>query len=323
MLRCWLVVFYQLFEQGQAIFLCQCSELFDCFVCFHSFIIIKLLNNNATPFALTPCPVANFGFTTLLFVMSDITAEPWMVVPCYNEAGRLDELELAQLARHCRILLVDDGSTDNTAALLQDLAAASNGIMQVLELQSNLGKGEAVRMGMRYCIDQGATEVGFTDADFATPASDLIWLHDTLLGNDDLMVVLGARWARLGAVVRRNQARHYVGRVFATFASMMLRMAVYDTQCGAKWFRVSPTLEAALNDAFISRWAFDVELIGRLAYGVQQQPGYDAGAFTEVALETWVDKPGSKIRTQDKIKVPFELLQIALYLNKLRRASKN
>jgi len=246
-------------------------------------------------------------------------SKPWLVIPCYNEAGRLDEEQLVSLTQQMRVLLVDDGSTDSTYSLLTQLQDKSNGLIEVLQLQSNLGKGEAVRLGMLSALSKGATEVGYADADFATPANDLVWLHAALLSDEQLMCVLGSRWARLGAVVERSNARHYLGRVFATLASMMLKLGVYDTQCGAKWFRGSSLLVASLQSGFISRWAFDVELIGRLYNGVGGEYGYEAGAFKELALTTWVDKPGSKIRFFDKLKVLIELVQIAGYLRKLRR----
>ena len=65
-----------------------------------------------------------------------------------------------------------------------------------------------------------------------------------------------------------RRARHYVGRLFATASSLILDMTVYDTQCGAKVLRAGPALRAALATPFHSRWAFDVELLGRLHNGV-------------------------------------------------------
>lgn len=61
----------------------------------------------------------------------------------------------------------------------------------------------------------------------------------------------------------RRTIRHYLGRVFASVAVVALRFPIYDTQWGAKVFRVTPELAAVFNDAFLSRWVFDVELIAR------------------------------------------------------------
>ena len=85
-------------------------------------------------------------------------------------------------------------------------------------------------------------------------------------------VILASRVSLLGRRIVRSTRRHYLGRIFATLASRILRVAVYDTQCGAKLFRCAPALAAALRDPFLSRWVFDVELLGRLLTGAPDAP---------------------------------------------------
>src|SRR5262249_44417648 len=77
----------------------------------------------------------------------------------------------------------------------------------------------------------------------------------------------------LGTDIQRTAARHYLGRVFASLASLTLAARVYDTQCGAKMFRRTLALAAALEVPFLSRWIFDVELLGRLLAGAAVVPG--------------------------------------------------
>src|SRR5262249_50217201 len=115
----------------------------------------------------------------------------------------------------------------------------------------------------------------------------------------------------LGRSVQRHVLRHYVGRIFATAVSIMLRLGVYDTQCGAKLFRVTPRLEERFRDPFISGWIFDVELIAReiQARRRHQQPQVDQIIY-EHPLRQWHDVPGSKIRLHDWIAGAWELWRI-------------
>ena len=90
--------------------------------------------------------------------------------------------------------------------------------------------------------------------------------------------------------------RHYLGRAYATLASSALGITVYDTQCGAKVFRVNDALGAALAEPFRSAWAFDVELLHRLLHGSATAEAIAEDALVEVPLTTWRDVGGSKLR---------------------------
>ncbi len=235
----------------------------------------------------------------------------WVTIPCFNEATRLDRAMVARLLEDPRvaIVFVDDGSTDATGALLAELARREDARVRVVSLAENSGKGEAVRRGMLASLEAaGDGVVGYLDADFATPPEELSRLLDALEARGEAtQVVLGARIARLGALVERNAARHYLGRVFATAASLVLDLAVYDTQCGAKLFRDTPALREALASPFRSRWAFDVELIGRLTAA---SPPTRADAFLEVPLETWRDKKGSKLVGPAMLRAGLDVLRL-------------
>jgi dolichyl-phosphate beta-glucosyltransferase len=220
-----------------------------------------------------------------------------IVVPCYNEADRIDVDGFAQFTRSdlASLLFVDDGSTDSTCSVLEKLAAELP-LVDVLPLGSNRGKAEAVRQGMRHALKRGASVVGYYDADLATPPSELARLVRTLCADPALNGVLGSRVARLGSHIDRRAVRHYTGRVFATAASLALGVAVYDTQCGAKVFRASPQLAAALERPFRSSWSFDVLLLQRLFDGEGPSGGLSPDTFVEVPLDEWYDVPGSKVR---------------------------
>lgn len=231
-----------------------------------------------------------------------------LVVPCYNEAARLDVERWLRFAREgdAHVLFVDDGSRDETLRVLSELAARAPERISVLHLSLNGGKGEAVRAGLRRAIELGAAEVGYSDADFATPPDEFTRLWAALEETPTLVGVIGSRVKTLGTTIDRRIVRHYLGRVFATGASIALGRAVYDTQCGAKVFRVGPPLEHALRDAFVSRWAFDVELLARIFQAVPD----GADVIHELPLRTWVHVAGSKLRPSGMLQASFDLARI-------------
>jgi len=117
-------------------------------------------------------------------------------------------------------------------------------------------------------------------------------------------VVVGARVMLAGRKIERKFVRHALGRVFAGIADAILGHPFYDTQCGAKVFRDSPELRNALAEPFASRWAFDVELLGRL---LQHLPIEE---FCEEPLREWVDVGGSKVKMTAMAKTLVDLAKI-------------
>jgi len=114
--------------------------------------------------------------------------------------------------------------------------------------------------------------------------------------------------------------RHYLGRVFATAASVILKARVYDTQCGAKLFRATPAVSAALAEPFLSRWAFDVEFLGRLLIGTPAVGPLPLNAIVEVPLAVWHDVKGSKLGIGGMAKTVSDLALVANDLAARRRA---
>jgi glycosyltransferase involved in cell wall biosynthesis len=240
-----------------------------------------------------------------------------VVIPCYQEEMRLEANAIDVLCAHdISLLLVDDGSSDGTLALLRRIEARAPDKISVLPLAPNRGKAEAVRLGMVEALARGAAQVGFADADMATPASEVVRLVRALEESPALIAVMGARIARAGAHIERKHSRHYLGRVFSTLASLVLAHPFYDTQCGAKVFRAGAALSEAVASPFCSRWAFDVELIGRLLTGPGPVP---FEAFLELPLLDWHDVGDSKMNSWDKLRTTYELGKIARALA-VRRA---
>ena len=249
---------------------------------------------------------------------------PLVVIPCYNEERRLDLTKLASLAESGRVqlLFVDDGSTDGTSAALGRLRNTA-GAVDVLRLPRNVGKAEAIRRGLVHGVDSGADVLGYYDADLATPPEELLRLLALLESRPDLVFVLAARVGLLGRRIERRAFRHYLGRTFASIASIILRIPVYDTQCGAKAFRVTPALRDAIGAPFRSSWVFDVELIGRLLGGTSTVEPVPITAFEEMPLREWRDIPGSRLRFVEMARALFDLLMLGATLNRSRGAGSS
>ena len=237
-----------------------------------------------------------------------------IVVPCFNEERRLKTDEfLAYAAAHddVRLLFVDDGSTDGTRGVLEGMRQRSDGRVDVLVLEKNGGKAEAVRHGVLHAATGGPASFGFWDADLSTPLDEILPFVALLEERPELMVVMGSRVKLLGRDIERKTMRHYLGRIFATCASMVLGLPVYDTQCGAKLFRNTRGTRWAFRAPFLSRWLFDVELLARLGLLGKRRPAYDTHRCVyERPLTTWRDVAGSKIKLTDWLKAAGELARI-------------
>ncbi len=242
-----------------------------------------------------------------------------IVLPAYNEAERigpgLDELfgYLATdtaLPRPIEVVVVDDGSTDATAALVAvrpEASGAMDGVtLRVLKVPHR-GKGAAVRAGM---LDAAGDLVVFTDADMATPPDQLPLLLAALADHD---VALGSRIQPDGSDMRATQPafRRMLGKVFHLLASIWVVGPVKDTQCGFKGFT-----RAAAQDLFaqqeIFSIVFDVELIF-----LARRRGYSLAVIPIL----WYDKRGSRMAARPglAIRVAWDLLRIPILHRGVRR----
>jgi dolichyl-phosphate beta-glucosyltransferase len=113
----------------------------------------------------------------------------------------------------------------------------------------------------------------------------------------------------LRRTIERKGYRHYVGRVFATLFSVILDYPVYDTQCGAKLFRVTENIRSVFADPFLTRWLFDVEILARLADICGAGARLD-GLVREEPLAFWRHVEGSKIGIQDTLHVLAETYRL-------------
>ena len=237
-----------------------------------------------------------------------------IVVPCYNEAARLNSSAFSEFARcnpDTKILFVDDCSADDTLNVLRSIESEIGRQIRIVSLVKNKGKGEAVRVGMNAAFEEAPLYAGFWDADLATPLEAVPLFREVLKERADVLVVLGSRVRLLGRTIERSPLRHYVGRVFATAASLSVNLPVYDTQCGAKLLRVVSTVKKLFSEPFVSRWAFDVEIIARLLDSERRISNEErTRSFYELPLSRWEDVAGSKVRMTDFPRSLVDLMRI-------------
>jgi glycosyltransferase involved in cell wall biosynthesis len=237
-----------------------------------------------------------------------------VVVPCFNEAKRLNARAFSQFratGRLVEFLFVNDGSTDDTLDVLKRVQCSSPDTIRVRDQQPNRGKAEAVRTGMLAAVEADADFVGFWDADLATPLDQLPRFLDVLEERGGIDVVLGSRVKLLGRTIDRHAWRHYFGRFFATIVSELLRLPVYDTQCGAKMFRATEALRTVLQRPFTTSWLFDVEILARLIALETGGTSVAADKLYELPLDEWRDVAGSKLAGAAYMKAASSVL--ALY----------
>jgi glycosyltransferase involved in cell wall biosynthesis len=245
-----------------------------------------------------------------------------VVVPCFNEEQRLPLDAFRNFmcdGARVEFLFVNDGSSDGTLAVLETLRTQNPARYSVLDLERNSGKAEAVRRGILAALDRAPDLVGFWDADLATPLGEIRGFLEVFSSRPEIEMVFAARVRLLGRSISRNPARHYFGRVGATLISQSLGLAVYDTQCGAKLFRVTSGTREMFNEPFISRWIFDVEIIARLV--IQRGRDAAARAIYEIPIMVWHDVKGSKVRQSDFLRALKDLSRIRRAYN-LRNARR-
>jgi dolichyl-phosphate beta-glucosyltransferase len=218
-----------------------------------------------------------------------------IIVPCYNESKRINpKAFLCALEKDLNLsfLFVNDGSTDETLNVLKSIKEKNPAQVDVMSLEKNSGKAEAVRRGILKALE------GFC----------------RILNSTDVEIVIGSRVRLLGRKIERRAMRHYLGRIFATCASMLLNINIYDTQCGAKIFRNSASLRQVFGKPFKVKWTFDVEMLARFPIVMGASPSEISSRWVEYPLDEWVDVKGSKTKGKDFIKGGIEFSILYFYL---------
>lgn len=242
-----------------------------------------------------------------------------IVIPCYNEEYRLPSKEILEFTlKHCEIniCLVNDGSRDNTLIMLHALCVENPKQIQVLNLPNNLGKSEAVRLGMLHALKNSSSEIiGFLDADLATRPEEWLEMAKYKERNPKFAAIIGSRIQRLGTKISRSNDRSFFSSIVKFFIKLILRTELQDTQCGAKMFQ-RDLIPFIFHDPFLSAWLFDIEIFLR----IQNKFGPNSlqKGVLEYPLMEWNEIGQSKLKWKDKIMIPYQLLSLC-YHYKIRR----
>lgn len=219
-----------------------------------------------------------------------------ITVPCYNEYNRLKKKYFINFLKEnpdVKIVFSDDGSKDDTNKLLKEIQSHFKSQVYICNLKSNKGKDEAIRMAVLYAFDKNLnfSKIAYLDADLSVSLEECLSLSRQL--NKKNIFIFGSRVSLLNNIIIRNDFRHYSGRFVATIIANLLKIKVYDTQCGCKIFDAK-LAKTIFKDPFISKWLFDVELFFRII------ALYSREDFKEISLEiplkSWIDKGNSKVK---------------------------
>ena len=229
--------------------------------------------------------------------------EPYLsiIIAVYNEEKRLHNLEkiclfLALKKFKTELIIIDDGSNDETVNILKRLAKKFR--FSLLANRTNMGKGFSIKKGM--LAAHGKYRL-FTDIDLSVPIEEC---DKTLSYAKKYPVVIGSRRVK-GAKIATHQPfiREFMGRAFSWFSKIILGLSIADFTCGFKCFSAKAA-EELFSRVTINRWGFDTELLF-----IAKRKGY---SVYEVPV-LWRNDPFTKVRfPQDIIRSFLDLIAIRL-----------
>src|ERR1700722_20583914 len=198
-----------------------------------------------------------------------------IVIPAYNESARIEHALdrvlscVAEQSWDAEVLVVDDGSTDDTAAIVQRWMTKYPRLLLV-ENPGNRGKGYSVRNGL---LQAAGDIVMFTDADLSAPMQEAERLVAAIDGGAD--VAIGSRWLdKQKQTVHQPLYRRFFGRCFNKVTKLVMGLPFQDTQCGFKAFR-RDAAQTIFRLQTIERWGFDPEILfiaRKLKYRIVEVP---------------------------------------------------
>jgi dolichyl-phosphate beta-glucosyltransferase len=214
-----------------------------------------------------------------------------VVVPCFNESKRIVASNFLSLVDefNCKILFVDDGSTDGTVDRIRSLPIVSSSY-SIVSLPENKGKANAILTGIKVALDNDFQFIGLFDADGAINPVDLGAAFGLIERSPGVSVVSGARILLAGNGVTRKTQRRWIGRVIATLVSLIIEIQVYDPQSPCKVYRAKD-LKKISNLQVNTKWFGDAEVLFQLKLVKLQESKW----ILEFPVTSWQDVDGSNL----------------------------
>lgn len=236
-----------------------------------------------------------------------------IVIPAYNEekriGGSLSEAcaYLDESGLEYEVIVVDDGSSDRTGRIVEDMAAESPKV-RLVRYEKNRGKGHALRTGVLVTIGDFVLVM---DADLSTPMVEIRNLMPYLSGGG-FDIAIGSRALALSDIVRKQPWwRRCMGMTFNRIVKTLVIGDFEDTQCGFKLFS-GEVARSLFGDAKIDRFAYDVEILA-----LAKKKGY---AIKEVPIR-WINSPESKVDPmKDSLRMLVDLVRIRLAVGKTKES---